>query len=119
MKIKTITHHFDRVEEFDDQVNRALEEGWRLVKREVAPGAPNDYARVYAELVQLDPAPEVAEPQPADPMDAVRVIKEACLAMPMEDCNTERCPLKGWCDCLAETSDPSDWKVPEKEAPRD
>lgn len=112
MKIKTISHRFDRVEEFDDQVNRALEEGWRLVKREVIPGAPNDYARVYAELVQLDPEPEVAEPQPVDPCVAIRVLRDTCEAVPVADCGSDRCPLYAWCEGLRKGGDPTDWVIP-------
>lgn len=118
MKIKTIAHRFDRVEEFDDQVNRALEDGWRLVKREVVPGTGNEYTRVYAELVQLDPVPEVPEvpePQPMGLLDAVRAIKETCLGVSVADCNGDRCPLAAWCNCLPESSDPSDWVIPKKE----
>lgn len=114
MKIKTIWS--ENPSRFDERVNNRLAEGWGLVKREVLPATNLADSVFYAELVQLDPVPEVPEPQPMGPMDAVRAIKEACLATPSVDCNTERCPLKGWCDCLAETSDPSDWKVSEKVA---
>lgn len=124
MKIKTIC--FKLVSEgmttFDETVNAAMAEGWRLVKREVLPGvnlgdryfAPH----LYAELVELDPVPEVPEvpePQPMDLLDAVRAIKDTCLGVSVADCNDDRCPLAAWCNCLPESSDPSDWVIPKKE----
>lgn len=117
MKIKTIARNFEWVEEFDQLVNEAIDEGWRLMKRETLPATanvPGSRRLLYAELVQLDPEPEV---QPIDPMDAVHAIKATCDAMPLKDCQGGRCPLYVWCCQLEGGRDPSDWDLPEKEAP--
>lgn len=114
MKIKTITGRLNYPTDFDQEVNEAQEEGWRLVKREVLPGTPgkSDSPRLlYAELVQLDP-----EPEPQDPFDAVRAIRSACLNVPQSECNAGRCPLYSWCVGLAEAHDPTDWEIPGEEA---
>lgn len=121
MKIKTIVTNMDNVEQFDAQVNELLAEGWHLTKREVLPGMnynANNWARraLYAELVQLDPEPE-PEAQPLDPIDAVYAIKATCNAVPLKDCQGGRCPLYVWCCQLEGGRDPSDWDLPEKEAP--
>ena len=120
MKIKTIVRNFDWVEEFDQLVNAAIDEGWRLVKREVIPGVAgvntNSRRLLYAELVQLDPEP-VPEAQPMDPIDAVYAIKATCDAIPLKDCQGGRCPLYVWCCQLEGGRDPSDWDLPKKEAP--
>ena len=113
MKIKTIARSFQWVGEFDNLVNAAMKEGWKLVKREVIPGSPNDYARAYAELVQLDPP---AEPEPIDPLDLLCQIRAVCLTTPADDCQTGRCPLYGWCQQLRDGGDPTDWILPKREA---
>lgn len=124
MKIKTITEELPFSNRFDDKVNKAMDDGWRLARRDVIPAGsnPDSHRLLYAELVQLDPAPEVPEgdapgapePQPADPFDAVRAIKAACLATSNDDCCTDRCPLYGWCVKLRNGGDPTDWEIPEK-----
>ena len=54
MQIKTIEFRLDASEEFDEAVNKALSEGWSLVKRDVLPpyeGASYIHHRMlYAEL---------------------------------------------------------------------
>ena len=54
MQIKTIKFRLDASEEFDKAVNKALSEGWSLVKRDVLPpyeGAAYVHHRMlYAEL---------------------------------------------------------------------
>lgn len=55
-QIKTIKNRLDNAEMFDNEVNRALKEGWRLTKRDVIrPNAhPHNgeiaYTVLYAEL---------------------------------------------------------------------
>lgn len=122
MKIKTIIRNTDNVEKFDAEVNDLLAEGWRLVKREVLPGMnynADNWARraLYAELVQLDPEPEPVEAPPMDPIEALHVIKATCEAQPINDCQAGRCPLYVWCCQLEDSNDPTDWVLPEKEAP--
>lgn len=118
MKIKTILRNTDNVELFDAEVNDLLAEGWRLVKREVLPGMnynADNWARraLYAELVQLDPEP--ARPPHVKHFEALRDIKAACQRVPIEECHAGRCPMADWCAQL--DKDPTDWVLPEKEAP--
>lgn len=49
-QIKTIKNKLDNNEVFDDKVNAALAEGWKLVNRGVSPGSVNNYPALYAEL---------------------------------------------------------------------
>ena len=60
MKIKTIRWRLDAAEQFDEEVNAALAEGWHLTKREVLDGRQLStdaylHRMLYAELVKLDP----------------------------------------------------------------
>lgn len=117
MKIKTVWTTLDRVKEFDAWINEALANGWRLAKREVLPGMQynqNAWARrlLYAELVQLDEP--VAPPEPADPFDALRAVRDFCEAQDPRACMTT-CPLSAWCEDLRRGGDPTDWAIPEKE----
>ena len=109
MKIKTVAHGFLGAEAFDREVNEALATGWQVVRREVIPGGPLDSNKLYAELVMPDPAPE---PEAIDPFQAMRTIKDACLANagPCGDC-----PMAYWCWKLKQGGDPSDWELPEVE----
>ena len=55
MKIKTIVKRVDNADYFDQEVNLALEAGWKLTKREViSPLAQSSrdytYTMLYAEL---------------------------------------------------------------------
>lgn len=109
MKIKTVSRSFDWREDFDNAVNEALGKGWQLVKREVIPGSPNDSARLYAELVKLDPP---AEPETPDPLDLLRQVRKACLQTPACHCNREGCPMFDWCEGLRKGGDPTDWVLP-------
>lgn len=55
-QIKTITYPLNRAEEFDNEVNAALADGWELTKRAVLGPSPTQdktiivYAVCYAEL---------------------------------------------------------------------
>ena len=111
MKIKTISRNFDHVSEFDTEVNKALEEGWELVKRAVIQATTEKYPRrlLYAELIQLDPEPG---PEQIEPWEALRQVKEFCASVPPHTCQTG-CPLYNWCEQLGEGGDPTDWKLPE------
>jgi hypothetical protein len=118
MKIKTIVTNTDNVEQFDTQVNNLLAEGWHLTKREVLPGMnynANNWARraLYAELVQLDPEPEApAEPEPVDPVELVRQLRDFCDGMACPNC-----PLNDWCPShLPRNEGPADWEIPGEEA---
>lgn len=96
MKIKTILTNTDHPEQFDDQVNALLAEGWVLAKREVLQGMnynANNWARraLYAELVMLDPV----EPEELDPEDAIAALAKTCREA--EDCEEGGCPIYRWC----------------------
>ena len=102
MKIKTIIRGLSWADEFDQLVNAALGEGWQLTKREVIADT-----QLLAELVQLDPEPE-AEP-PANPVAALRVLREFCAG---RSCGG--CPLVRFCTLhLACDEGPADWKASE------
>lgn len=115
MKIKTITRNFDWSEEFDQEVNKALAEGWHLMKREVLPGVAGVSASrrlLHAELVQMDPVePDPDEAAFCDPFDALRAVQEFCRSV--EKCGV--CPLYDWCCQLQKGGDPDDWKIPGEE----
>ena len=111
MKIKTIWD--TRTDCFDERVNRYLGEGLTLTRREVIPDTDDlDKSVFYAELVQLDPE-LVPEPQPLDPFEALRVVRDFCGSI--DKCM--KCPLIDWCNGLRNGGDPSDWVIPEKEEP--
>lgn len=102
MKIKTIIRGLSWADEFDQLVNEALEDGWQLVKREVIADT-----QLLVELVLLEPKPE-AEP-PANPVAALRALREFCVSRPCEGC-----PLVYFCTRhLACDEGPADWKVSE------
>ena len=119
MKIKTIAYKLNTagLASFDDEVNEALAEGWRLAKRDVLPGVclgERDYfgPHLYAELVQLDPEPKSEETD--DPIEALRTVQRVCLAVSGDDCGTDRCPLRKFCDRLRDGGDPTDWDLSEE-----
>lgn len=98
MEVKTITNYIAYAEAFDNDVNAALADGWRLVRREIAP-APvmGEATRLYAELVK---APELEqEERPVEPItwqEAVRVLMETCGGA--AGCTAEDCPMYDWCE---------------------
>jgi hypothetical protein len=116
VKIKTICYGLDNtgLVAFDKDVNDALADGYRLIKREVLPGVRYTDTRwgnrcLYAELVKLDPP---AEPETPDPLDLLRQVREACLQVPSNGCNREGCPMFDWCEQLRKGGDPTDWVLP-------
>lgn len=59
LQIKTIVYRVDNAERFDEAVNKAIQSGWRLTKREVIiPKAQANnqytYLMLYAELGKVD-----------------------------------------------------------------
>ena len=119
MKIKTIRHRLDNVKEFDDQLNKALEDGYQLVNRGLVPGFRLDgggylHNMLYAELVLPDPEPAQEPAEEIDPFQVLRQVKEICEAV-TDSCNN--CPIKDWCfGPLKNGDDPTDWELPEVEA---
>lgn len=106
MKIMTIAKRDPYT--FDEYVNKALEEGYQIEHRAVLQ-TNRDEILHYAQLVQPDPAPE-PEAKVADPFEALRTVKAACLAH-SGPCN--ECPMTDWCERLAYGGDPTDWVIPE------
>lgn len=116
MKIKTLIANTDHAEQFDNQVNELLAEGWHLAKREVLPGMnynATNWARraLYAELVQLDPEP-APENQPLNPIDSLKALRKFCV-----DSSCDGCLLDGFCSRhLPKNEGPADWELPGEEA---
>lgn len=106
MKIKTIRHA--RTDYFDEAVNEAFDEGWRLIRRDVLQTPSN--VTFYAELVKVDEAPA------PDPLEALRVVRAFCEEMPTEKC-LGKCPLTPWCAmyCPEDGMSPADWVIPDEE----
>ena len=75
MKIKTIRQTI--MSDFDDQVNKALEEGWQLTRREllVGTGVPFYAELVFPDLPAEPEAPLVIQPSPTE---AARIVKAEC-----------------------------------------
>lgn len=115
MKIKTITEWTDTPNKtcgFDIEVNKALEEGWTLTRREVFPSLKFDCPELlYAELVMPDPAPERT-----DPWDHVRAIKDFCDTVAGDTCFNDECPLSDWCKQMIGRRTPTSWALPEKKS---
>ena len=105
MKIKTVVDNISWPGDFDEKVNEAIDEGWQLVKRETVG------SNLYAQLVLPDPAP-VPEPMEIDGIQALHIVKAACLAH-KGPCND--CPMTNWCEQLQHGGDPTDWDLPELE----
>lgn len=83
MQIKTIWSRIDSYESFDARVNKALADGWTLVKREVLPGESyneNNWGcrLLYAELVKGEAAPPGAMPQVDNVFHAAGIVKACC-----------------------------------------
>lgn len=108
MKIKTIVQNSP--DTFDEQVNKALEAGYLLERREVLVPNTSGTAAHYAQLVLPD---SPADPETADIFQALHTIKAACLAQPRCDI----CPLTDWCGRLGLGGDPTDWELPDLEVP--
>lgn len=125
MKIKTIAKKINTVgvKEFDREVNDALAEGWILGKRGTLPGIDLGSCffspSLYAELAMLDPAPEVDEPAPLDPLKAMDAIEALYVVREFCDSNKcEGCQLFDFCARhLPNNEGPADWKLPGEEAP--
>lgn len=112
MEIKTITSPRCRDGSwFDDKVNEALAEGFRLVRRDMLPGGTfgdtTYQPAYYAELVKPD---EPEEPETGDDVTeairALRALREFCIRQPICD----GCLLENFCPGhLAHNEGPADW----------
>lgn len=96
MEIKTICKRMDLRRDFDEEVNKALADGWQLEVRGVLPGARlsdniHDERMLYAELVKPGKA---KEPEAPDLMAAARLVQDTCLQF--KGCRS--CPLGDICE---------------------
>lgn len=112
MEIKTIWNTVDDSWRFDADVNAAISDGWRLVKREVLPGmsyTADTYARrlLYAELVKEEEAPPVSWE------DAVQVIKGMCACQPDTPEGCMGCKMGDLCTDNWRNA-PEDWCIHEE-----
>lgn len=102
MEIKTIWCD-GATTKFDDQVNKALKEGWSLKERKVLIDPDDlDSSILYAELEKYP------EPEAPDLDEAIKALAHACKSAPA--CG-EECPLNDWCQRnLPDTRyAPQDW----------
>lgn len=114
MKIKTVNAKLIDSETFDQEVNKALEEGYRITRQDVIPGGSYMSNMLYAQMVLPDPVPELEQQAP---LEALRSIRDFCGSVPLEKCLTPECPLFGWCQLYTEDGvSPMDWKIPGEEA---
>lgn len=112
MKIKTVLSSMNFCEHFDDKVNRLMDEGWKLARRDVV--VVQDKLVYYAELVKLDEADmeELEDELPAweDAVDALRLTCGTA-----EECSEDGCPMWAWCQKnLDENNPPANWDDPEE-----
>ena len=106
MKIKTIRMQLDYAEDFDEEVNQALEEGWLLTRRTVlVPQANNQHIMLYAEMVR-----DLELDHPAW-QDAVRTLHSTCKAA--KECSDSECPAYEWCKCNLPKV-PEYWRLPDE-----
>lgn len=109
MEIKTITTpRVNPVNYFDEEVNKALNEGFRLVQRGTLPGFKfgiNDYSPVYyAELVKPDEPTKKDDAR--DVFEHLEAVARFCAARP----NCDGCPLDEFCKLhLPKEDGPADW----------
>ena len=117
MKIKTIWHAGNIT--FDEKVNLALTEGYKLARREVIPDPHDlDDSIFYAEMVMLDEADKLPGDlllvRPGvDPVALAEEIRAHCQTVTMEECQNDRCPLAAYCDAIREGKTPEEWPKPE------
>lgn len=111
MKIRTAVN--SNPDDFDKFVNEYLEKGYLLEHRGLLPNDGNSTAYHYAQLVLPDPPAPDPSPGVIDPIQALYIVKSACLAH-QGPCND--CPMTEWCERLAYGGDPTDWELPEVEA---
>ena len=116
MKIKTI---WDAgVTAFDEKVNQALTEGYKLARREVIPDRRDlDDSAFYAELVMLeenDKLPGKVDLSGVDPVALAEEIRAHCHTVTTEECQNDRCPLAAYCDAIRGGKTPEEWPKPEE-----
>lgn len=123
MKIKTVANKINPagIADFDKTVNKSLDDGWRLVKRETIPGytlGDNAYfaPSLYAELVQLDEPEEPETPAgPPDPLEALRTVRDFCAARQVTPNGVcKGCRLEPFCGQNEGEKTPDLWEVPEE-----
>lgn len=70
LEIRTIIVEADRPARFDNEVNKHLQEGWDLVRRDIIPGYENETVcykqKLYAEMERIVEEPEEDETEEDD-----------------------------------------------------
>lgn len=101
MKIKTV--YTNDPEKFDNRVNEALAEGWKLTRR--ISDQPDAF---IAEM-------ELPEPEPApDPVELVRQLQAFCDCVALETCQCGGCPLEWLCGQIGDGRQLDEWELPEE-----
>jgi len=113
LKIKTIIKPASDTDKFDEEVNKALAEGWELVKRDILllpcneiqyTGAViqyNQYRSLYAELEMYTDEPEEDEPEEDDGLGEWVVTRNPSAPYRCNKCGhltptpAPRCPVCG------------------------
>ena len=108
MEIMTLWDCAEVSDDFDKDVNAALQAGWALIKRDAImrqDDNPGEALMFYAELAR-EAAP--AEPEGDDWKKAVKLLYELCAGI--QECKD--CPARSWCDLSLSTGNyPQDWAV--------
>ena len=97
-QIKTIVWGIGYTGGFDEAVNKALEEGWTLVRRDVIPMQVYRESILYAELEKSDDPIEVpsSEECEIDYCDKCRYVSVSCSSYPCSICDCGCNPPTHW-----------------------
>ena len=92
MQIRTIHKSLYKAEQFDDEVNYSIKDGWTLVRREViVPPTGDKQVTLYAELVKG----ETQKGLELTWRDALQVIQAECENA--AECSATGCEMHAWC----------------------
>lgn len=101
MKIKTV--YTNDPEKFDNRVNEALAEGWKLTRR------ISDQPDAFIAEMELKETPPVA-----DPVELVRQLQAFCDCVDLETCQCGGCPLDWLCGQIGAGRQLDEWELPEE-----
>ena len=98
LEIKTVINRLDNATDFDDEVNKALAEGWELVRRDVLQShTENKYSMLYAEL-ERETEPEEEELDDDDATTSWLLTRDPLNPYRCEKCNFKTiAPIKTGC----------------------
>lgn len=92
----------------DEVVNACLAAGYELKKYGVEQTGPKNW-NLVAILEK-----EVEEPAAEKAKQAFADIRDFCKSVPLDVCDGDHCPLRGWCSNFTDTV-PEEWKFPTDE----